>query len=132
MTGIVNSDPPAVSGHPLACAAGLATLKVYREEGLFERAASLAPWFGDAVHSLRGMPHVVDIRNIGLMAAIELQPRPDRPGSRALDAMVSGFERGLLVRVTGDIIALSPPLIIEKGQVDHAMDVLKAVLLDLD
>jgi beta-alanine--pyruvate transaminase len=66
------------------------------------------------------------------MAAIELQPRPDRPGSRALDAMVSGFERGLLVRVTGDIIALSPPLIIEKGQVDHAMDVLKAVLLDLD
>jgi beta-alanine--pyruvate transaminase len=120
------------SGHPLACAAGLATLKVYREEGLFERAASLAPWFGDAVHSLRGMPHVVDIRNIGLMAAIELQPRPDRPGSRALDAMVSGFERGLLVRVTGDIIALSPPLIIEKGQVDHAMDVLKAVLLDLD
>jgi beta-alanine--pyruvate transaminase len=120
------------SGHPLACAAGLATLKVYRDEGLFERAAGLESYWEDAVHSLRGLPHVVDVRNIGLMAAIELEPRAGAPGARALDALIGGFENGLLVRVTGDIIALSPPLIIEKGQVDHAMEVLKTVLLELD
>lgn len=119
------------SGHPLASAAGLATLRLYREEGLFERAASLAPYWEDAVHSLRGTPRVTDIRNIGLMAGIELEPRDGKPGARGLDALVACFTAGLLIRVTGDIIALSPPLIIEKGQVDHLVDTIGEVLRDL-
>jgi beta-alanine--pyruvate transaminase len=130
-TGIEFFHGYTYSGHPLACAAGLATLKVYRDEGLFERAAGLAPYWEDGMHSLRGARHVVDIRNVGLMAAIELQPRPDAPGARALDALIAAFERGLLVRVTGDIIALSPPLIIEKGQVDHLVEMLGQVLSEL-
>jgi beta-alanine--pyruvate transaminase len=119
------------SGHPLASAAGLATLKVYKDEGLFERAAELAPYWENAVHSLRGLPHVVDIRNLGLVAAIELESREGKPGTRGLDAMVTCFNEGLLVRVTGDIIALSPPLIIEKGQIDHLVEVLGGVLKEL-
>jgi len=119
------------SGHPLASAAGLATLKVYRDEGLFDRAAELAPYWENAVHSLRGLPHVVDIRNLGLVAAIELESREGKPGTRGLDAMVTCFNEGLLVRVTGDIIALSPPLIIEKGQIDHLVEVLGGVLREL-
>jgi beta-alanine--pyruvate transaminase len=114
------------SGHPLACAAGLATLSLYREEGLFERAAELAPYWEEAIHSLRGAPHVIDIRNIGLMAGIELEPRPGKPGTRALDCHIDCFQSGLLIRVTGDIIALSPPLIIEKGQIDHLVETLGA------
>jgi beta-alanine--pyruvate transaminase len=119
------------SGHPLASAAGLATLKVYKDEGLFERAAELAPYWEDAVHSLRGLPHVIDIRNIGLVAGIELESREGKPGARGLDALISCFNEGLLIRVTGDIIALSPPLIIEKGQVDHSIEVLSGVLRGL-
>lgn len=119
------------SGHPLASAAGLATLKVYEDEGLFERAAELAPYWEDAVHSLRGLPHVIDIRNIGLVAAIELEPREGKPGTRGLDALIGCFNDGLLIRVTGDIIALSPPLIIEKGQIDHLVEVLGGVLREL-
>ena len=119
------------SGHPLASAAGLATLRVYREEGLFERAAELAPYWEEAVHSLRGLPHVVDIRNIGLVAGVELESREGKPGARGLDAMIQCFNKGLLVRVTGDIVALSPPLIIEKGQIDHLIEVLGGVLKDL-
>ncbi|HEX7120912.1 MAG TPA: aspartate aminotransferase family protein, partial [Gemmatimonadaceae bacterium] len=107
------------SGHPLACAAGLATLRLYREEGLFERAASLAPYWEEAVHSLRGLPHVIDIRNLGLVAGVELESRPDAPGARALDLLADCFQNGLLIRVTGDIIALSPPLIIEKAEIDR-------------
>jgi len=105
------------SGHPLACAAGLAALAVYREEGLFERAASLAPAFADALHSLKGAPHVIDIRNIGLMGAVELEPRKDQPTLRALDVFRHCFANGVLVRTTGDIIALTPPLIIEPAQI---------------
>ncbi len=116
------------SGHPLASAAGLATLKVYKDEGLFERAAELAPYWEDAVHSLRGLPHVIDIRNIGLVAGIEMESREGKPGARGLDALVACFNEGLLVRVTGDIIALSPPLIIEKGQIDHLVEVLSRVI----
>jgi beta-alanine--pyruvate transaminase len=116
------------SGHPLACAAGLATLRLYREEGLFDRAASLAPYWEDAVHSLRGRPHVVDIRNLGLVAGIELESRPGSPGTRALDAHIDCFNNGLLIRMTGDIIALSPPLIVEKPQIDHAVEVLGQAL----
>src|SRR5687767_15486510 len=102
------------SGHPLACAAALATLKVYKDEGLFERAASLAPYWEDAVHSLRGRPHVIDLRTVGLVAGIELEPRAGKPGARAFDAFIDCFNDGLLIRVTGDVIALSPPLIVER------------------
>jgi beta-alanine--pyruvate transaminase len=106
------------SGHPVACAAGIATMEIYEEEGLLTRAADLAGYWQEALHSLKGMPHVVDIRNLGLVGAIELRPRDNAPGTRAYDVFVDCFNRGLLVRVTGDIIALSPPLIIEKHQID--------------
>jgi beta-alanine--pyruvate transaminase len=119
------------SGHPLASAAGLATLKLYQDEGLFERAASLAPYWEDAVHSLRDLPRVIDVRNIGLMAGIELEPRPGQAGARGLETLIGCFNAGLLVRVTADIIALSPPLIIEKGQVDHLVETLGGVLKEI-
>ena len=116
------------SGHPLACAAALATLDVYRDEGLFERAAAMAPYWEEAVHSLRGLPHVIDIRNLGLVAGIELAPRDGAPGARAFGAFVDCFAAGVLVRVTGDTIALSPPLIAERAHVDEMVDVLGRVL----
>ncbi len=120
------------SGHPLACAAGIATLQVYQEEALFQRAAGLAPYFEDAVHSLRDSRNVIDIRNLGLMAAIELEPRKGRPGARGAEALVAAFNAGVLVRVTADTIALSPPLIIEKPQVDSLIGTLGSVLKQLD
>jgi beta-alanine--pyruvate transaminase len=116
------------SGHPLACAAGLAALAVYRDEGLFERAASLAPAFADALHSLRGAPHVIDIRNIGLMGGVELEPRRDQPALRALDVFRHCFASGVLVRTTGDTIALTPPLIIEPAQIGQIVDALGKAL----
>jgi len=116
------------SGHPLAAAAGLATLEVYREEGLFERARALAPYWEERAHALRGAPHVIDIRNLGLMAAIELRPREGKPGARAMEAFHRCFDEGFLIRVTADTIALSPPLIIEKAQIDQLFDKIGAVL----
>jgi beta-alanine--pyruvate transaminase len=116
------------SGHPLACAAALATLDIYLGEGLFERAGALAPYWEEAVHSLKDKPHVVDIRNIGLVGAVELAPRDGAPGTRAYDLFVDCFEHGLLVRQTGDIIALSPPLIIERDQIDRLIEILGAGL----
>jgi beta-alanine--pyruvate transaminase len=116
------------SGHPLACAAGLATLDVYEGEGLFARAAALAPYWEEAVHALRGLPHVLDLRNLGLVAAVELEPRPGDPGVRGSDAFVACFEAGVLVRVTGDVIALSPPLVAERAHVDQLFDTLAGVL----
>ncbi len=101
------------SGHPVASAAGIATQDIYAEEGLLTRGAGLADEWADAVHGLRGLSHVIDIRTIGLIAGIELTPRPGAPGARAYDVFVDCFQRGLLVRYTGDIIALSPPLIVE-------------------
>jgi beta-alanine--pyruvate transaminase len=120
------------SGHPLAAAAGIATLELYKQEGLFERAASMAPHWESALHSLKGTRHVVDIRNIGLIAGIELEPRPKAPGSRALDVFRRCFDEGLLIRVTGDIIALSPPLIIDTSQIDQIVAQLHTVLQDTD
>ncbi|MDP9835758.1 beta-alanine--pyruvate transaminase [Neorhizobium huautlense] len=105
------------SGHPVACAAGLATMEIYEEEGLLTRAADLAADWENALHSLKGLPHVVDIRNLGLVGAIELAPRENAPGTRAYDVFVDCFHKGLLIRVTGDIIALSPPLIVEREQI---------------
>jgi beta-alanine--pyruvate transaminase len=120
------------SGHPIAAAASIATLDIYREEGLFERAAEIAPYFEDAAHSLKGLPNVIDIRNIGLVAGIELAPRPGKPGARAYEAFVKCFEQGLLIRVTGDTIALSPPLIIERHHIDEMFGLIAKVLRDLD
>ena len=129
---VVNSAPSGIelfhgytySGHPLAAAAGLATLELYQHEGLFERAASLAPYWADALHSLRGLPNVIDIRNLGLVGGIELEARAGVPGARAFDVFVDCFNRGALIRVTGDIIALSPPLIIEPRQIDSLIETL--------
>lgn len=116
------------SAHPLACAAGLATLDLYRDEGLFERAAARAPYFQEALHSLKGSPHVTDIRNIGLAGAVELAPREDAPGTRAYDVFLACFEEGMLVRQTGDTVALSPPLIISEAQIDQLVETLRKTL----
>jgi beta-alanine--pyruvate transaminase len=116
------------SGHPLACAAGLATLELYEREDLFARAASLEGAWSDAVHALRGLPHVIDLRAMGLVAGIELDPRDGKPGARAFDVFMECFRRGLLIRVTGDIIALSPPLIVERGQIDEIFSTLSDAL----
>ena len=116
------------SGHPIACAAALATLDVYRQEGLFERAATLEKYWEDASHALRGLPHVIDVRNIGLVSGIELEPRPGQLGARAFDAFTQCFAEGVLIRVTGDVIALSPPLIIEERQIDEIFETLSGVL----
>lgn len=120
------------SGHPLAAAAVVATQKLYRDEKLFERAAMMAPYFEDAVHSLRGTRNVVDVRNIGLIAGIELETRAGKPGLRAYEALVKCFDTGVLIRTTGDIIALSPPLIIEKPQVDRIVSTIGDVLKTID
>jgi beta-alanine--pyruvate transaminase len=120
------------SAHPLACAAGLATMQVYEEEGLFTRAAELWPYWEEQAHSLKGLPHVVDIRNIGLIAAIELAPRPGAPSARGLDVHTAAFERGAYVRVAGDIIALAPPLIVQKGEIDRLFEIVRAVLKATD
>jgi beta-alanine--pyruvate transaminase len=116
------------SGHPLACAAGIATLDVYEEEGLLTRAAGLAKHWEDGLHAFKGAPHVVDIRNCGLMGAIELEPRPGAPGKRAYEVFVKAFEAGVLIRVTGDTIALSPPLIVERAQIDRIFECIKTHL----
>jgi beta-alanine--pyruvate transaminase len=116
------------SGHPLATAAGLATLDVYRTDSLFDRAKALAPTWEAAVHSLRGLPHVVDLRNLGLMAAIELEPRDGQAGARAFDLFVDCFNRGALVRAAGETVCLSPPLIIEPGQIDELFEVVRSGL----
>jgi beta-alanine--pyruvate transaminase len=116
------------SGHPVACAAGLATLKVYEDEGLLTRASELASYWQEAAHSLRGLPHVIDVRNLGLIAGIELAPIAGKPGTRAFGVFKTAFERGLLVRVTGDIIALSPPLIIGKEHIDRIFGILGDIL----
>jgi len=116
------------SGHPVACAAGLGTLETYADEGLLTRAGSLEKYWEDAAHSLKDARHVVDIRNCGLIAAIELEPRAGAPGRRAYEAFVSAFESGVLTRVTGDIIALSPPLIVEKPQIDRLFAAVREAL----
>jgi beta-alanine--pyruvate transaminase len=115
------------SAHPVACAAALATQRIYRA-GLFEQARALAPYWSDAVHSLKGRRHVVDLRAYGLVAGIELEPRAGAPGARGYEALVAAFEAGLLVRTTGDTIALSPPLIIERAQVDRIFETIAGIL----
>ncbi|MDP1670256.1 aspartate aminotransferase family protein [Phaeovulum sp.] len=120
------------SGNPIASAAGIATLEVYKEEGLFERAAALAPYWEAAIHGLKGTRHVIDIRNMGLIGAVELEPIAGEPTKRAFTAFLKAYEKGILIRTTGDIIAMSPPLIIEKGQIDQLIGTLREVLEALD
>ncbi|NNM61384.1 MAG: aspartate aminotransferase family protein [Steroidobacteraceae bacterium] len=112
------------SAHPAACAAALATLDIYAREGLLTRAATLAPQMESAVHSLKGLPNVIDVRNCGLIGAVEMEPRAGRPGTRGYDVFLKCFERGVLVRQTGDIIALSPPLIVEPADLARIAEVL--------
>lgn len=116
------------SAHPVACAAGLATLDIYAREDLLTRAHSLARYWEDAAHSLQGAPHVIDVRNYGLIAGIELEPISGSPGARAMQVYLQCFERGLLVRTTGDILALSPPLIIETTHIDQIFGTITDVL----
>ncbi|MFO1184640.1 MAG: aspartate aminotransferase family protein [Bauldia sp.] len=116
------------SANPVACAAALGTLDTYEEEGLLTRGAELAPYWEERLHALRGLPHVIDIRNLGMVGAVELDPVPGEPSRRAFGAYLKAFEKGLLVRTTGDIIALSPPLIISKGQIDRLFDTLADAL----
>jgi beta-alanine--pyruvate transaminase len=129
---VVNGSPAGIelfhgytySGHPLASAAAIATLALHREEDLPGRARAIEPYWEEAAHSLRSAPGVIDIRNFGLIAGIELTPREGQPGARAMDVFRKCFDDGVLVRVTGDIVALSPPLIVEKPHVDRLIGTL--------
>ena len=120
------------SGNPMACAAALATLDTHEEDGTFTRGADLSDYWEDAVHSLRGLQHVIDLRNMGLIAGIELEGIPGEPTNRAFQAFLKAYDMGLLIRTTGDTIALSPPLIIEKPQIDFAFGTIANILKALD
>ena len=120
------------SGNPIAAACGIATLETYKEEGLFERARELEGYWQDALHSLKGLPHVIDIRNMGLIGAVELEGIPGEPTKRAFNAFLKAYEKGILIRTTGDIIAMSPPLIISKPEIDQLIGTLGDVLKSLD
>ncbi len=119
------------SGHPLACAAAMATLDVYEQEDLFGQAAQMASYWQEAVHSLQDLPHVIDLRNLGLIAGIELEPIPDQPTTRAFEVFLRCFEKGVMIRTTGDIIALSPPLIINPSQVDQLFGTIAETLKEM-
>ncbi len=116
------------SAHPLACAAGLGTLDTYAEDGLLTRAGDMAGYFAQGVHSLRGEPNVIDVRNIGLVGGIELSPLPGEPTKRAFNVFLDCWDKGLLIRTTGDTLALSPPLIIERGHIDQIIDTLRGAI----
>jgi beta-alanine--pyruvate transaminase len=116
------------SAHPLACAAGIATLDTYADEGLLTRAATLQGYFAEALHSLRGEPHVIDVRNIGLVGGVELAPRAGEPGKRAFGVFLDCYDKGVMLRTTGDIVAFSPPLIIEREQIDRIVDTVRGAL----
>lgn len=119
------------SGHPLACAAALAALDAFEQDGVIENAHGLAPYWEQALHSLRGLPHVMDLRNLGLIGAIELASIPDRAGARGTEAFRRAFEAGLLIRTTGDVIAMSPPLVLTRGHIDRIFETLSQVLRGL-
>lgn len=116
------------SGHPLAAAAGCATLDVYLGEGLFDRARSMEGIFGDALHSLKGEPNVIDVRNIGLIGAVELAPIEGQPTTRAIDVFRTCYDNGVIIRTTGDTLAFSPPLIIKDNQIDKFIETVRAAL----
>jgi beta-alanine--pyruvate transaminase len=120
------------SGNPIASAAGLATLETYKEEGLLTRGAEMGKYWEEGLHSLKGERHVIDVRNIGLVGAIELEPIAGQPTKRAFAAFVKAFESGILIRTTGDIIAMSPPLIVEKSHIDTLVETLRGILKTLE
>jgi beta-alanine--pyruvate transaminase len=117
------------SGHPLACAAALGTLDTYADEGLLTRATEMQGYFAEGLHSLKGLPHVIDVRNIGLIGGVELTPLPGEPAKRAFSLFLDCWEQGLLIRTTGDTVALSPPLIIERSHIDQMIDTLRKALV---
>jgi len=116
------------SAHPLACAAGLGTLDTYADEGLLTRARQMQGYFGEALHSLKGEPNVIDIRNLGLVGGVELSPLPGEPAKRAFNVFLDCWDKGVLVRTTGDIVAISPPLIIDRAQIDQIVDTLRGAI----
>lgn len=116
------------SGHPLAAAAGCATLDVYNEEGLFERARALESMFEDALHSLKDEPNVIDVRNFGLIGAVELKPIDGQPTARAMQIFRDCYDNGLIIRTTGDTLAFSPPLIIDEGQIEEIVETVRKAL----
>jgi beta-alanine--pyruvate transaminase len=116
------------SAHPLACAASLGTLDTYAEEGLLTRAQALQGYFAEAVHALRHEPNVIDVRNIGLVAGVELAPLPGEPAKRAFNVFLDCWDKGVMVRTTGDTVALSPPLIIEREHIDRIVDTLRGAI----
>ena len=120
------------SGHPLACAAGLAALDVYQDLGLFERTAAIAPVWEAALHGLKGEPHIADIRNIGLLGVVELEPRAGEPGARGSSCAQACYEDGVLVRASGDLIVLSPPLIIEEEQIEQTVDSIRRAVRQMN
>ncbi|MHB1110433.1 MAG: omega-aminotransferase AptA [Devosia sp.] len=120
------------SGNPIASAAGLATLETYKEEGLLTRGAEIGKYWEEALHSLKGERHVIDVRNIGLVGAVELDPVAGQPTKRAFAAFVKAFEAGILIRTTGDIIAMSPPLIVERSHIDTLVETLRGILKTLE
>ena len=120
------------SGNPVASAAALATLETYKDDDLLTRGTEMGVHFADALHSLKGEPHVIDIRNIGMVGAIELEPIAGSPTKRAFSAFLAAYESGFLIRTTGDIIALSPPLIISKAQIAELIDGIRAVLRSIE
>lgn len=117
------------SGNPVATAAALATLDIYEKENLLTRGARLAKYWEDKLHGLKGLPHVIDVRNLGLVGALELKPIEGAPTRRAFSIFLEAFRRGILIRTTGDIIALSPPLIIEEKHIDELIDTLADILV---
>jgi len=104
---------------------------LYEEVGLLTRASELADYWADGLHSMKGLPHVIDVRNCGLVGAIELEPIAGQPTKRAFAAFVEAFEQGIMIRTTGDIIAMSPPLIIRKTEIDFLFDTLRGILKTL-
>lgn len=137
---IVNGAPGGIelfhrytySGHPIAAAAACATIDLYEREQLFERAARMAPIFEREIHKLQGERHVIDVRNLGLVGGVELASRAGAPGARAYDVFVRCYERGVLTRYTGDILAFSPPLIIEEAQIEEIFGTVAEVLRETD
>jgi beta-alanine--pyruvate transaminase len=116
------------SGHPVAAAAGIATLEAYKEEGIFERVRAIEGYFEDALHSCRDLPHVIDVRNLGLMGAVELEPIAGQPGKRGFERMIACYEAGLMTRIAGDTFEFSPPLICERSHIDQMFEILSATL----
>jgi beta-alanine--pyruvate transaminase len=116
------------SGHPLACAAGLAVLDAFAQDGILENARNTAAYFNESIHSLRDLPNVIDIRSVGMVGAVELAPRPGQPGARAAEAFRKAFERGVTVRLYADNISMAPPLIAERRHIDELLGKLRDVL----